>query len=321
MRLITRNFWLWLVYIDMFGLSCGQARAQDLSALETTLSQTKETGRRSPRAKTKGSAIKPAVLSGTKDKQSNKPSRKTLPGSEGSQSQLTAPLKTVTGSNVIEDVVVRGNGRVEADAIIGIIKSKRGSELSDAVVREDMETLYNLGYFSDLRFFRKPTQAGVILVIQVAEKPAITAVSYEGLSEVKEDDIKEKLETKLYTIVNEATITADLRAIEKVYADKGFYLARVSYALEKTGANEVTLKYIVDEGGMVQVSDVSIVGNQYFTDADLIQKMASQPFTRASSFGSSALFKDDFVKNDLGILQWIYKDQGLPRSKLPSLIR
>jgi outer membrane protein insertion porin family len=211
---------------------------------------------------------------------------------------------------LIDDIVVRGNGRVESDAILTIIKTRRGDKLSEAAIREDMQTLFDLGYFSDMRIFKKATAGGVTIVIQVVEKPAITSISYEGMNEVKEDDVKEKIETKLYTIVNEGKITSDLRAIEKVYAEKGFYLARVSYNLEKSGPNEVSLKYVVDEGGMVQVSNVAIIGNNYFTDAELIQKMASQPFTRSSAYGSSALFKDDFVKNDLGYLQWIYKDNG-----------
>jgi len=216
----------------------------------------------------------------------------------------------LAADETIEDIVVRGNGRVESDAILTIIKSRRGGKLSDSAVREDMQTLYELGYFSDLRFFKKVSGHGVVLVIQVAEKPAITAIAFDGLNEVKEDDFKEKLETKLFTIVNEGKISNDLRVIEKVYAEKGFYLARVSYALDKTGQNEVTLRYIVEEGGTVQVSDVSVVGNEYFSDAELIQKMASQPLTRSSSYGSGGLFKDDFVRNDLGLLQWIYKDQG-----------
>jgi outer membrane protein insertion porin family len=210
----------------------------------------------------------------------------------------------------IEDIVVRGNGRVESDAIMTIIKTRRGGRLSEATVRDDMQTLFDLGYFSDLRIFKKPTAGGIVLVIQVAEKPAITSISYAGMSEVKEDDVKDKIETKLYTIVNEGKITSDLRAIEKVYAEKGFYLARVTYVLESNGPNEVALKYMVDEGGMVQVSDVAIVGNQYFSDAELIQRMASQPLTRSAAYGSSSLFKDEFIKNDLGYLQWIYKDNG-----------
>lgn len=213
----------------------------------------------------------------------------------------------------IDEIVVRGNGRVESDAIVTILKSKVGDKLSDATVRDDMKTLFDLGYFSDLRFFKKAHGAGVTVVIQVVEKPAITSISFEGMKEVKEEDLKDKLETKLYTIVNEGKISSDLRVIEKQYADKGFYLSRVSYVLEKTGTNDVGLKYVVDEGHMVQVGDVVINGNKFFSDEELIQKMASQPFTRSSAYGSSSLYKDDFVKNDLGLLSFIYKDNGFAK--------
>jgi outer membrane protein insertion porin family len=218
--------------------------------------------------------------------------------------------RAMAEGEVIDDIVVRGNGRVESDAILTIINSKRGDKISNAVVRQDMTTLFQLGYFSDLRFFKSVTPKGVTLVIQVAEKPAITSITFEGMSEVKEDDVKEKIETKNYAIVNEEKLTSDLKAIEKVYAEKGFYLSRVTYQLEKSGPNDVALKYVVSEGGVLQVADVTINGNKYFTDAALIQKMASQPFTRSSAYGSSALYKDDFIKNDLGYLNWIYRDNG-----------
>lgn len=300
-----------LFVLSFAGSIHGASEALNLAQTSAAPASARPKTEKSPKAKTP--TQKPASSPKVSNPAASPKRQDSSPASKPAAAEMSrgsAPVGLPSGPSTIEDIVVRGNGRVEADAIIAMIKSKRGSPLMESTVREDLETLYNLGYFSDLRFFRKQNPGGVVLVIQVAEKPAITAIQYEGLSEVKEDDIKEKIETKLYTILNEATITSDLRAIEKVYADKGFYLARVSYSMEKTGANEVTLKYIVDEGGMVQVSDVSIVGNEYFSDAELIQKMASQPFTRASSYGSSALFKDDFIKNDLGLLQWIYKDYG-----------
>ncbi len=222
-------------------------------------------------------------------------------------------MPAIAADELIEEIVVRGNGRVESDAIVTILKTKQGDKLSDATVREDMKTLFELGYFSDLRFFKKPHGSGITVVIQVVEKPAITAISFEGMKEVKEEDLKDKLETKLYTIVNEGKISADLRVIEKQYADKGFYLSRVSYVLEKVGVNDVALKYVVDEGQMVQVGEVVINGNNFFSDEELIQKMASQPITRSSSYGSSSLYKDDFVKNDLGLLSYLYKDNGFAK--------
>jgi len=177
---------------------------------------------------------------------------------------LVLSQSAVAAGETIEDIVVRGNGRVESDAIITILKSKRGDPLSNEVVRDDMQTLFDLGYFSDLRFFKKPQGSGVVLVIQVAEKPAITAISYEGMTEVKEEDLKDKLETKLYTIVNEGKISADLRIIERQYAEKASYLSRVTYVLEKAGANEVHLKYVIDEGKMVQVAGVAVFGEKNF---------------------------------------------------------
>jgi outer membrane protein insertion porin family len=223
---------------------------------------------------------------------------------------LTTLSSSAWAAQTIEDIVVRGNGRVESDAIVTIIKSRKGDSFSEAIVKEDMKTLFELGYFSDLRFFKKDQAGGVVLIIQVAEKPAITTISFEGMVEVKEDDLKDKIETKLYTIVNESKLTADLRVIEKQYAEKGFYLARVTYVLDKAGPNDVHLKYVVNEGEMVQVGDVVVNGNAFFTDEELVQRMASQPFTRSSAYGSSSLFKDDFVKNDLGYLSYIYKDNG-----------
>jgi outer membrane protein insertion porin family len=213
-------------------------------------------------------------------------------------------------AEMIENIIVRGNGRVESDAIVSMLKMKKGDQLSDGLVKEDIKTLFELGYFSDIRFFKKVKDSGVEVIIQVAEKPAITEITYEGMTEIKSDDLKDKIETKLYTIVNEGKISADLRTIEKQYAEKGFYLSKVSYQLEKKGANEVSLKFIVEEGKVVQVGDVVINGNVYFSDEDLIKYLGSQPLTRLTSYGSASLFREEFIKNDLGALQYIYKDNG-----------
>lgn len=216
-----------------------------------------------------------------------------------------------TSQEIIKEIVVRGNGRVEKDAIFTVMKSQVGSPLQESLIQEDIKSLYALGYFNDLRIFKTKNEAGgVVVVVQVAERPAITSILFDGMNEVKEDDLKDKLETKIYTIVNEATINADLRIIEKQYADKGFYLSRVSYRLEKDGPNDVSLKFTVEEGKMVQVGEVVINGNTFFKDEELLQKMGSKPLTRSSAYGSSSLYKEDFVKNDVNIIGYLYRDQG-----------
>jgi outer membrane protein insertion porin family len=222
------------------------------------------------------------------------------------------------GENVAE-IEIRGNAKVESDAIVTLLKTSKGSPLNQANLREDIHTLFDLGYFSDIRVYQKPNLGGITLIFQVVEKPAIVSINFEGNEEVTDDNIKEKLETKLYTIVNEATITTDVRMIEKQYSEKGYYLARVTYTLEKQGANEVNLIFHIDEGGKVLVGQVEILGNAFYTDVDIIAGapgLASRPYTRSSAFSSSSLYQEDFVKRDLEYISFIYRDQGFAEVKV-----
>lgn len=231
---------------------------------------------------------------------------------------VPAPSSGAVGETV-QELSVRGNAKVESDAILTLLKTRRGDALDPQVIEDDIRTLFELGYFSDVRFYKKPADGGIQLVVQVVEKPAIVSIALEGNEEINDETITEKLETKLYTIVNEATITADVRMIEKQYAEKGFYLARVTYTLKQQGANEVDLVFHIDEGGKVQVGSVHILGNKFFTSADIISGtpgLASRPYTRAGAFSSSSLYQDDFVKRDLEYVSYIYRDQGFAEVKV-----
>lgn len=228
---------------------------------------------------------------------------------------LTFVAKAAIAQTIMK-VSTRGNKKVEADAIVTILKTKAGNVLNPKTVRDDIYTLYDLGYFSNIAVYKKAMPGGVEVVVEVEEKPAITAISYVGLDEVSEDDIAEKMETKLYSILNETTITADMRMIEALYIEKGFYLAQVNYHLEEDGENEVKLVFTINESGKVLVGDVNIIGNKYFTDKQIVEKLASQPHTRSASFSSSSLFQIEKVKRDLEFLSYYYRDSGFAEVKV-----
>ena len=50
--------------------------------------------------------------------------------------------------------------------------------------------------------------------IKLKEKPSIIAIEYEGMEEVSEDDLEEKLESTVYSIVDMEAIQTDIRTIE-----------------------------------------------------------------------------------------------------------
>lgn len=277
-------------------------------------------GLQSPGALAQAGSKKPS-------KKNDKPAAATKPATAAPASKPEAPAASAApkGGQMVAEVRVRGNAKVESDAILTILKTQAGQPLEPEKVREDINELYKLGYFSDIRFFQTPVAGGVQVTVEVKEKPSIMDIKFEGMQELSEEDFKDKLETKLYTIVNEAQINNDLRNIEKQYLEKGFYLARATYKLESQPGreHEVTLTFVVDEGGKVRVGDLAITGNQYFTDAKLIDKFVSKPVTRSSAFASpGSVYNDEFIKRDLEVLSYIYKDEGFAEVKVaqPSLV-
>ena len=213
----------------------------------------------------------------------------------------------------IVDVKVRGNAKVESSAIKTILSSQKGKQLDGEMIRKDILALYELGYFSDIRIFKEAAAGGVRLIVDVKEKPAIASIAFIGMEELSEDDVREKLETRVFSIVSESAVAGDVRTIEKMYLEKGYYLAKASYKLQpiEGNPNQVELQFIVDEGGKVLIGEVHILGNHYFSDSELISKFFSKPYTRTSSISApGSVYNDDFIKRDAEVLAYLYKDQG-----------
>ena len=64
--------------------------------------------------------------------------------------------------------------------------------------------------------------------------------------------MREQLSTKLFTIVDESAIADDVQMIERQYAQKGYYLAAVTYTLRNKGGNERVLVFDVIENHEVK---------------------------------------------------------------------
>ena len=64
------------------------------------------------------------------------------------------------GESVV-DIAVRGNAKVESDAVITILKTRKGGSFDPAIIKSDIKSLFELGYFSDVRIFKEEVPGGV----------------------------------------------------------------------------------------------------------------------------------------------------------------
>ncbi len=224
-------------------------------------------------------------------------------------------------SQTVNEILFEGNRKVELETLRLSISSKIGNPLSENSVREDIYKLYELGYFEAIEVAKRVDKnpdgtESLILIYRLKEKPSIKRIEFEGVEEFEDDHFQDKIAIKPFTIINEEKISDDLVLIEKEYVDKGYYLVDVDYQLHPESEYEVVLKYVVKEHSKVKVRAVHFIGNHYFSDLDLRDKLMIREFNRFSWMSTTGLYKDEAFDRDTRFLEFYYMDNGFVRVKV-----
>lgn len=123
---------------------------------------------------------------------------------------------------------VRGNRHVTADRILAAITRTRvGAPFSEEALRADIRAVSELGFFADVTARTMIEADGVRVVIVVTENPVIAEVLVEGASVVPQQEIVAALGVPAGEVLNIVRLREGTRAVQKLYEDKGFALARV----------------------------------------------------------------------------------------------
>ena len=129
-----------------------------------------------------------------------------------------------------------------------------------------------MGYFNDVQIDINDTPKGKKVVFRVIEKPVINSIVYEGIDELKEEDVKAAANIKEHFIVNPAKVSAAEEAIRKLYKSKGFYnstvISKITYPDDK-GAD---VRFVINEGKKIFIKEISVEGNVTFTDDELARR-------------------------------------------------
>ena len=97
---------------------------------------------------------------------------------------------------IIEDIRVHGNRRIPADTIRSRMFTRPGDVYDPAGMERDFNSLWNAGYFDDLRIEREQSPKGWILHVYVKEKPTIREIKYIGLNAVSQSDVLDKFKER-----------------------------------------------------------------------------------------------------------------------------
>jgi outer membrane protein insertion porin family len=218
--------------------------------------------------------------------------------------------RTVCEGRRIRAIEVSGNGRVSGDDVRASLKLKAGMSCTDGAVARDARALWDLGYFDDLIFSARVEGNELTLLVVVKERPAIGKITFEGDDEIDEEDIDEKVTLEIGQVLSESDVRAQIPKIRDVYAEEGYFLAKVEYKLKPLPNNQVEVRFDIVEGPEVSVRRVHFVGNDHLSDDDLLGFMRTHPTSVISLVTSNDTFKRDFFDEDVMRIQALYYDRG-----------
>ncbi|HYY70332.1 MAG TPA: outer membrane protein assembly factor BamA, partial [Terriglobales bacterium] len=177
-------------------------------------------------------------------------------------------LSSIIGAQqeLIQDIQIHGNRRIPADTIRAKIFTHAGDVYDQAALERDFNSLWNAGYFEDIRFEREQGSKGWIIHIYVREKPTIREINYLGLSSVTQSDVLDRFKERKVglTVENQYDPTKVKKAevtLKELLAEHGRQFATVRTEVRQIPPAAVGITFIVKEGPKVKVGRIMFQGN------------------------------------------------------------
>jgi outer membrane protein insertion porin family len=218
----------------------------------------------------------------------------------------------------IYQIVIAGNKRIEDEAIKLVIKDKPGDLYEPARLREDLTSIYRMGYFTDVRIEGEETPEGEVVTFVVTEKPTVERVDISGADVISDKDIRTALGTKPYSILQESTLSQDEEKIRGLYRDKGYYNAEVSHSLEPLKQNTVVVKFTIVEHDKLYIKTITFSGNQAFPDSELKDVIKTSEKGFFFWLTESGILKKEQLEVDVDRLMAFYHTRGYMEAKVGS---
>jgi outer membrane protein insertion porin family len=179
----------------------------------------------------------------------------------------SASLVWAQSPDIISEIQVSGNRRIPADTIRARIFTKAGDVYDEASLERDFNSLWNTGYFEDIRFTREQTPKGWKIVVQVKEKPTIREINYTGLNAVSQSDVLDRFkEAKVGLSVESQYDPTRIKkaevAIKGLLAEHGRQFATIRTEVRQIPPAAVGITFAVKEGPKVKVGKIRFEGNK-----------------------------------------------------------
>lgn len=218
---------------------------------------------------------------------------------------ITAEPIEIDSTKIINDIIIKGNLRSDPTTILSYLPFTLGDRPNTSIFDSALKALYATGNFFDITI----TQEGNDVIVTVQEYPVINIISFEGNKILKDDILAQETLLRPLQPLTKAKAKRDVERITNLYRQVGKLNSTVDAKIIELDQNRVNLVYEIREGRKTTIDTLTFVGNRFYSDKQLREKLRSREnsFWR---FGASKNYNSARVNFDKELLRRFYINNG-----------
>ena len=210
---------------------------------------------------------------------------------------------------VVRDMRVEGLQRISEGTVFNYLPINIGDSVDSIRIQESIRSLYRQGLFDDIEIRRD----GESLVIVVKERPSIESFTIDGNKDIKTEDLMGSLRdvglAKGRTFDRSVLDNVEMFLRDQYY-DRGKYGVEVTSAVLERPNNTVRISILVKEGDRAKIRQVSLIGNEAFSEEDIREDFNLDTANWLSWIRQDDRYEKEGLEGDLETLRSYYMDRG-----------
>ena len=218
---------------------------------------------------------------------------------------------------LVSDIRIIGLQRVSTGSIFNVIPISVGDKIDVRKSNDIVRSLFSTEQFDDIQIGKD----GNTLIITVVERPSISGIDISGNKALKTEQLLESLDgvgIKEGEVYKRSTLERVKSELIRSYASNGRYGADVEIDEIVKPRNRIDINIEVDEGKSAEIKKINIIGNEIYTNEELIDGFELSEGSFFSFLSNDNQYSREKLKGDIETLESFYRDRGYLKFSIES---
>ena len=218
---------------------------------------------------------------------------------------------------LVSDIRIIGLQRVSTGSIFNVIPISVGDKIDLRKSSDITRSLFSTEQFDDIQIAKD----GNTLIIMVEERPSISSIEISGNKALKTEQLIESLDgvgIKEGEVYKRSTLENVKSELVRSYASNGRYGAGVEIEEVLKPRNRIEINIEVDEGKSATIKKINIIGNEIYTNEELIDGFELTEGSFFSFLNNDNQYSREKLQGDIETLESFYRNRGYLKFSIES---